>query len=105
MAVVQSVLIYRSETWVMNTRISRVLGRFHHSLACRLTGGQTQRGRDLVRIYPLMEDEMTEAVVQEVETYVSRLQNTVAQCITTRPIMDLCMVAERRPGPRISNQW
>ena len=58
-----------------------------------------------MRIYPLMEDEMTEAVVQEVETYVSRLQNTVAQCITTRPIMDLCMVAERRQGPRISNQW
>ena len=48
---------------------------------------------------------MTEAVMQKVETYVSRHQNTVAQCIATRPIMELCMMEERRPGPRISNQW
>ena len=38
---------------------------------------------------------MAEAGMQEVETYISRHQNTVTQFIATRPIMDLCLVAER----------
>ena len=36
---------------------------------------------------------MSEAGVQEVETYVASLHNTAAQSITTRPIVDLCIVA------------
>ena len=48
---------------------------------------------------------MSEAGMQEVETYVSRRQNTVAQFIATRPIMDLCLAAERIPGPRIYKKW
>ena len=35
--------------------------------------------------------------MQEVETYVSCHQNTVAQFIASRPIMDLCLAAVRRP--------
>ena len=31
-------------------------------------------------------------------TYVFRRQNTVTQCITTSPIMDLCLAAAWRPG-------
>ena len=48
---------------------------------------------------------MEEAGMQEVETYLSRHQNTVAQFIATRPIMDLFLVAERRLGPMISKFW
>ena len=43
--------------------------------------------------------------MQEVETYVSRRQNTVTQYIATRPIMDLCLAAKRRPGPRVTMRW
>ena len=46
---------------------------------------------------PLAE-EMSEASLQEVDTYFARRQNTAAQYIATRLIMDLCLVAERRPG-------
>ena len=53
-------------------------------------------------IYPLLEDMMTDLGLQEVETYVSHIQNTAAQFIATRPIMDLYLAAEQRPGPRIS---
>ena len=38
LAVVQSVMIYGSETWVMTPRIGRVLGRSHHRGAIRLAG-------------------------------------------------------------------
>ena len=48
---------------------------------------------------------MAEAVLQEVETYISRLQNTVAQFIKIRPIMDLCLLAERRMGSRVPKRW
>ena len=29
----------------------------------------------------------------------------LAQFITTRPIMDLCLEAERRPGSRVAKRW
>ena len=48
---------------------------------------------------------ISEAGLQEVETYVSRRHNTVAQHIATRLIMDLCMAAKKRTGPRLEMQW
>ena len=71
LAMVQSVLLYGSETWVLKPRMQRVLGRFHHRVARRLTGRKHQKGRDGGWVYPLLEDAMTEAGLQEVETYVS----------------------------------
>ena len=53
-------------------------------------------------VYPPLEDVMAEAGFQEVETYVSRLQNTVVHYVETSPIMDLCLAAKRRPGPRVA---
>ena len=40
-----------------------------------------------------------------VKTYVYRLQNTVAQFIATRPSMDFCLGAEKRPGLRVDKRW
>ena len=48
---------------------------------------------------------MLEAGLQEVETYVSRRQNTDAQFIATRLIMDLCLAVERRQGSEVENKW
>ena len=52
---------------------------------------------------PLAE-EMSEASLQEVKNYFALLQNTAAQYIATRLIMDLCLVAERRPGKMMSKK-
>ena len=48
---------------------------------------------------------MAEAGFQEVETYISRRQKTVAQYISTKTIMDLCIAEKRRPGPRLAMRW
>ena len=48
---------------------------------------------------------MAEALMQEVETYVSLHNNTDMQYIVIRPIMDLCLMAVRRPGVRVSKRW
>ena len=48
---------------------------------------------------------MEEAGLQEVETYLSRRRNTLAQYIATRPIIDLWLAKNWRPGPRLAMQW
>ena len=105
LAVVQSVLMYGSETWVLTPRMKRVFGGFHHRVDLRLTGRQPWKGRDGGWVYPPMEDAMAEVGLQELETYVSCHQNTVAQYIATTTIIDLCLGAKWKPGERVSMRW
>ena len=39
------------------------------------------------------------------EDYIRRRQNTVAQYITTRSVLDLCEGSERDPGARVGMRW
>ena len=39
--------------------------------------------------------------LEEVKTYVSNLQITVTQFIAYIPVMDMSLVAERRPGEQV----
>ena len=105
LAVVLLLLLFGSETWVLTPHMEKVLGGFHHTVDRRLIGRQPRKGQDGGWVYPLMEDVMAEVGLQEVETYFSCRQNTVEKYIVTRPIMDLCLVANRRPGPRMEMQW
>ena len=51
LAMVQLVMIYGSEKWVMTLCMGRILGGFHHRVSCRLIGTQLRRGRDGVWVY------------------------------------------------------
>ena len=68
LAMVQLVMIYGSEKWVMTLCMGRILGGFHHRVARSLKGRQPWRGRDRVWVYLPLEDAMAEAGLQEVET-------------------------------------
>ena len=57
--------------------MKRVLDRFHHKVARRVTGWQPRKGRYKGWFYPPLEYAMAEAGLQEMETYVSGRQNTV----------------------------
>ena len=107
--VVQAVLLYGLETWVMSPRIVRTLGGFRRSVARRLIEWQPRRVIDGMWVYPLlaeaMDEAMAEALLKEVETYIPCCNNTVVQYIATRPIMYLCMWAESCPGTRLSKRW
>ena len=48
---------------------------------------------------------MKEAGIVWIRTSILRRQNTVAQFIATRPILDLCEKANRRPGARVARRW
>ena len=45
------------------------------------------------------------AGLEEVDMYVPRRQNTITQYIMTRPILELCLEAERRTGVRVAKIW
>ena len=89
-SVVQAVLLFGSETWVMTPRMGRTLGGFQHRVDRQISGRQPQLLQDGSWEYPPLEEAMWEAGLQEVESYVLRRQNTVAQYIATRPILGLC---------------
>ena len=84
--------------------MQKVMGGFQHRVARRLMVRQPRKGRYRGLVYPPLEDAMAEAGLQEVDTYVSSRQNTVAQYIATRPIMYLFLAAKRRTGPIVAMQ-
>ena len=94
------IVFYGSETWFMAPHTVRTLGDFHHRLAHRLKELQPCSGLDGGCMDTQLAEVMSEVVLQEVETYVSRLQNTVTQYIATWSILDMYLAAERQPG-----QW
>ena len=54
-SVVQQVLLFGAETWVVTPRMERALSGFLHRAARRLTGRQARRGRNGTWHYPSLE--------------------------------------------------
>ena len=48
---------------------------------------------------------MKEAGIVRIWISILWRQNTIAQFIATRPILDLCEKANRRPGARVPRRW
>ena len=87
-AVVQSVLLFGCETWVITSQVLEVLGGFHHRVARRLSGK-----------HPYVLDESSEeAGLYSVKHYMGVRQNTLAANVATRPIQELCRESEWMPG-------
>ena len=65
-AVVQQVLLFGAETWVLTPRIEQALERFMHGAARRITGRQPRRGWDGKWYYPSLAGAMKEAGFTEI---------------------------------------
>ena len=104
-ALTQAVLLFGAETWVLTPIMEWALSIFQHRVARRLTGTQPRRRGDGSWEYPSLEEEMMEAGFKGIRKYVTRRQNTVAQYIATRPILDLCERSALRPGAWVYPQW
>ena len=104
-AVVQQVLLFGAETWVVSPRMERALSAFIHGAAIRITGRQPQRGRDGKGFYPSLVGAMKEAGFTDVRTSINRRQNMFAQYIATRPLLELCKGAKQRGGARGTMRW
>ena len=86
---------FGAETWVVTPRMGRALSGFLHGAARRLTGRQARRGRNGAWHYLSLEGAMREAGLTEIRKSIANRQNTVAQYIATRPLLDLYEGPER----------
>ena len=104
-AVTQQVLLFGSESWVLNKNMESALDAFQGRVARRLTGRQPRQGRDGEWFYPSLAGALKEAGVMRARTSVLRRQNMVAQFIATQLIMGICEVVERRWGTSVPQRW
>ena len=100
-AVVQQVLLFGAETWVVTPKMERALSAFLHGAVRRLTGRQARREKDGEWHYPSLEGAMKEVGLTDTRTSILRRQKMVAQYIATRPLLDLCEGARAREGAKV----
>lgn len=105
-AVVQSVLLYGSETWVITPVMLRALEGFHHRVARQLTG---LVGRYLPRedkwVYAPTEEVLRKAGLFPMSEYLSRRQRRCADYVASRPIAELCRKSKRKSGSSRFMRW
>ena len=65
-AMVQSVLIYRSEMWVLMPQMVRTLGNFHHRVARNLIRWKLRQQANKGWFYPPLEKDMQEVRLEEI---------------------------------------
>ena len=105
-AVVQSVLLYSSETWTLSATMLKALGGFHNRVARKLSGLRpTLIFRDQTWVYPPTVEVLEKAHLQPIMHYISARQNRLAESIATRPILHLCRTAERQSGSTTHLWW
>ena len=90
---------------MVTPKTERALSAFLHGAARRLTGRQPRREKDGEWQYPSLEEAMEEALLTDIRTSILRRQNTVAQYIATRPLLDLCVGARAREGAKVTLRW
>ena len=105
-AVVQSVLLFGSETWVLSQPMLKALEGFHRRVAWRIAGKQPYLDRRMGEwVYPPIDKVLEEVGMYSIDHYVKKRQNTVADYVATRPIFDLCQESEWSTGSHSSRRW
>ena len=82
--------------------LEKALAGFQHQEVRRMSGMVPKRQLNWIWVYQPIGAALAAVVPEEIGIYIDCHQNTVAQYIATRPIMDLYLEAERRPGIRLS---
>ena len=107
-AVVQSVLLYGSETWTLSASSMKCLEGFHYLAACRMARvnrPRRARGDGTSWTYPSKDAVFDEVGLFPIAHYIRVRRQAVAAYIVNRPIFKQCKDAERRPGSRPHLFW
>ena len=98
-AVVQSVLSYGCETWVVTPRVLAAQEGFQNRMARRLLGMMPiYLPREDQWDYPLIEEAREAAGMSTAGQYIKVRRDTLVQNIAARPILELCSAAEKQSG-------
>jgi hypothetical protein len=104
-AVVQAVLLYGSETWVLLTAALASLEGFHIRAAYRMAvKHKPRRGPGNSWVYPKSKDVLEECAMSTLEEYITVRWQTIAVYVATRPILHECRQGERKRGA-VPHRW
>jgi hypothetical protein len=104
-AVVQSVLLYGSETWVLSKTVMARLEGFHIRAAYKMAKRHVpRRGPDRQWTYPKLEDVLEECGMYTIEEYIVKRRNTIAAYVVERSIFRDCVESERKQGS-VPRKW
>ena len=107
-AVVQAVLLYGSETWVLTESAMRCLEGFYYRAACRMARENRPKKNSQTGewTYPARKDVFEEVGLYTLTEYIDRRRKTIGAYISTdRSIFDLCRNGERRRGTNSRRWW
>ena len=105
-AVVQSVLLFGSESWNLSSAMLRQLEGFHIRAAWRMNREHKPRKGDGGEWeYPSTEDALEECGLKTMQEYIDVRRSTVAAWIVDRPIYEACEGAERKRGSAPRQWW
>ena len=104
-AVTNSVLLYGSASWVVMGAMLNFLEGFHHRAAWQITVMLETHGAGGEWEYPLVVAALEAAVIHPIMEYIRRRQAAIAEKVACRPIYELCVEAEQRPGMTQRMRW
>ena len=105
-AVVQSVLLYGSESWNLTKTAMARLDGFHIRAAYRMAKRhKPRRGLNQVWVYPATEGVLKECGMHSIPHYIGVRWETIFRYVVDRPIHTMCMKGERRRGSAPRQWW
>ncbi len=104
-AIVQSVLLYGSETWVLSSALMARLEGFHICAAYRMaTEHVPRRGPNLQWVYPYSAVALEECGMHTIQHYIDVRRETIAKYVVGRSILAECQGADQRRGS-VPRRW
>ena len=104
-AIVQSVLLYGSETWVLSPAALARLEGFHIRAAYRMAQTHVpQQGLQQQWINPSLEAVLEECGTHMIEHYIDVQRETIAKYVVNHSIHAECQGADRRRGS-VPRRW
>ena len=105
-AVVQYELMFGSKMWVVTFRILRAMDSLHNKAARRISGRISQRLQNIGWYYPPIGEALEDVVMERIGIYITCIQETVTQYISTWMIFDIAVSEDCRPGfPALLHWW
>jgi hypothetical protein len=98
-AIIQAILLYGSESWVISRTAMAQLEGFHICVVYRMAKtNRPKRASNREWIYPRSEDVLKECGMRTMEEYILACRQTIAVYVATRPILNECRQGERKRG-------
>ena len=103
--VVQTVLLYGSETWTLSSRLHKMLASFHNYVARSLTRRYIYRRPDDTWLCPNSAVTLSFAGLLPIQTYIDRRKHKLMKFAETRIIYFHCTQAEAAPNAVNQITW